>query len=219
MGPGCLRGAPAEEFVKWVHDDSNPAHNRYMKMLANNTHAPALRRAHNCIIGNEAASMAVWGGRYGMKQGGASAPRTRAELWRAVNSDEALFSEVLGVLDQRFWFVGVLEELDLSMAVFCALGVCGGNKPLATSKRQRFGGRRLLGGVTGEEEASASGGRRSLLQKHSSKPVGFKLDPQVRQAVAAANKMDERLYAHVRARLHAAAAAHIPSDLAKLAPK
>jgi len=239
MGPGCLKGAPDAELRKWLADESNPAHNRYAKMLANNTLAPPLRRTHNCVIGNEAASMAVWGGRYGMKQGAREAPRSRAELWRAVNNDEGLFRDVLGVLDKRFWFVGILEELDLSMNVFCGLGVCGGKAPPPARGRGRgllAHGRAHLAAPEAAHEGTFDGvfdsepgaelegdappvRRRSLLQKHSSKPVGFRLDGATRNVVAGNNALDQRLFTLVRARLHAAAAAHSPADLAKVSRK
>ena len=42
----------------------------YARMLANNTRAPPLRVRHNCIIGNEEASITVWASRYGQGEGG-----------------------------------------------------------------------------------------------------------------------------------------------------
>lgn len=139
-------------------------------------------------------------------------------------------------MDARFWFVGLLEELDLSMAVFCALGAhCGGGGGSSLGGKTKRGGRgrRVLlrgesdghrrsgegygydgfddrddgddgaRGDDGEKEAerprdgtrgpgdaglgfgmAALGGRRrSLLQKHSAKPEGFKLDDVTRKEV------------------------------------
>ena len=54
-------------------------------------------------------------------------PHTRASCWCHPCCCSA---QVLGVLDTRFWFVGILEDLDLSMATFCALGA-----PLSTPAR------------------------------------------------------------------------------------
>jgi hypothetical protein len=98
-------------------------------MLANNSQAEVLSRKHNCIIGNEADSIAVWTGRYGVKSGDSSAPKTRAAMWQALNHDESFYNEVINLLETRFWFVGILEELDLSMSVFCGLGACGSLSP------------------------------------------------------------------------------------------
>jgi len=59
MGKSCLKGAPGSEFKKWLQGSGNPSHNRFIKMLANNTRAPPLRRKHNCAIGNEQATVEV----------------------------------------------------------------------------------------------------------------------------------------------------------------
>jgi hypothetical protein len=147
------------------------------------------------------------------------------------------------VLDTRFWFVGILEELDLSISVFCALGNhCGGGSRNSVIGRGKNGGRgRRLSesgdtyeedlpfnygvyddsskgvddydGSSGNDETSSEDDddrisssmrdngaadydfgneaiqasrkhqRRSLLQKHSSKPIGFKLDSTTRDEV------------------------------------
>jgi hypothetical protein len=160
MANSCLKGAPLAELQKWFKEPSNPAHNRYMKMLADNSAASTLSRKHNCIIGNEADSMAVWGGRYGVKSGDASAPKSRGELWQTLNRDHKLFEEVMDIIENRFWFVGILEELDLSMSVFCALGVC--NLPSSDTRRKgRFPRPRRLThfeeGLLEEEEAQEEG--------------------------------------------------------------
>ena len=238
-------------------------------MLANNTMSPLLRRKHNCILGNEADSLAVWGGRYGLKSaraiaGAKTSVKSRADMWGAINGDETLFEEVLGVLDGRFWFVGILEEMDLSMAVFCALGThCGAAAGgVRHSRVKPKGGRGLLEfgasgpahwDVRGEEQARVFTSRtpgvefdgveidafeseldddfargegglgqrenhrhgRFLLQKHSSKPQGFKLDGKTRDNVAALNVLDGRLYNLARGRMHLAAAKHAPAEYAK----
>lgn len=59
VGKGCLKGAPLGELKKWLSGAGNPAHNRFAKMLANNTRAPPLRRTHNCAIGNEQVTVEV----------------------------------------------------------------------------------------------------------------------------------------------------------------
>jgi len=153
---------------------------------------------------------------------------------------------VLAVLDARFWFIGILEELDLSISVFCALGNhCGGGSKISLTSKGRNGGRSRRLMASGEtfdklklpidngvynddiddaydeilerdnqfsredddmqdfdnhktslraEGASEDDSnenpqrpgvqrRRSLLQKHSSKPVGFRLDGTTRDEV------------------------------------
>jgi len=45
VGQSCLKGARASsELQQWLQGAGNPAHNRFAKMLANNTRAPPLRR-------------------------------------------------------------------------------------------------------------------------------------------------------------------------------
>ena len=62
MSRQCLqsRGGVASAAGAWALAPANPAHNRYAKMLANNTASPLLRREHNCLIGNERDSLALW---------------------------------------------------------------------------------------------------------------------------------------------------------------
>lgn len=53
-------------------------------------------------------------------------------------------------------------------------------------------------------QAPRRSGARTLLQKHSSKPTGFKLAPEVRASIAERNGLDVRLYELAKRRLHEA---------------
>jgi hypothetical protein len=155
----------------------------------------------------------------------------RAALWGALNADAGLLREALGVLEHRFWFVGILEELDRSLSIFCQLSqACGGSgggggKKKKQQQQQQFRAgrrrrRRLLqlrqqpaswagGDVSDDEEegggkqARREGGRRrrSLLQKHSSKPRSFQLGADLRAAIEERNALDMAIYRHAKAKL------------------
>ena len=100
------KGNKTTAFLQWALDESCSAHNRYARMLANHSTSDALEvltHTHNCLIGNEEASIRVWQSRY-------AGVRTLGELWSAVNDDDELLLEVVQVLERKFWFVGILEE-------------------------------------------------------------------------------------------------------------
>ena len=238
---GALEGSPSSPssanvgLSRWALAGGNPGHNRYAKMLSNNTDSPVLRKEHNCIIGNEADSLKVWARR---RRRGARTllhgEEEDAELWGALNDDTALLDEALGVLRHRFWFVGILEELETSLAVFCGLSrSCSKLSPVKKSShgmpsrrgrskdRRRKGARRMLHGEAlleedrpyQEHEVQNDEGvfevkgakhkhlRRKILQKHSSKPGGFKLSPELRKEISARNTLDLAIYQHAREQL------------------
>jgi len=179
-----------------------------------------------------------------VKSGNADAPKSRGGMWEALNRDQTLYNEVMDIIEHRFWFVGILEELDLSMTVFCGLGVCGGGG----GGKRRQGMRHLLSSASfsssykslmvkdseeqeenddnerrqvnhEEEEEEEEGevlstGRRQLLQKHSAKPSNFKLDSISREQIANLNHLDVKLYRHCRERLHETAIKYTP-EIAK----
>ena len=82
-------GNKTTAFLKWALDESCPGHNRYARMMANHTTAEAvdvMTKPHNCLVGNEDASIRVWQSRY-------AGIATLGELWTAVNYDDALLAE------------------------------------------------------------------------------------------------------------------------------
>ena len=54
------------------------------------------------------------------------------QLWTAVNYDDSLLLEVVRVIETKFWFVGILEESDISIALWYKLFV-GGSKTYKVS--------------------------------------------------------------------------------------
>ena len=70
-------------------------------------------------------STRVWQSRYDGVQ-------TLGQLWTAVNYDDSLLLEVVRVIETKFWFVGILEESDISIALWYKLFV-GGSKTYKVS--------------------------------------------------------------------------------------
>jgi hypothetical protein len=172
----------AESFKAWLQHPDNAAHARYARFLlpragsGGRDGAALLQREHNCLAGDHEGTVRHWSallaahGSVGVPAGAAgqaAAAATLQEVTAAMNQDKALRGAATAVLLHRFWFVGILEDLEASYEAFCELGGyqrCGSRPP---------------------DNAG---------QMHAGVKPSFALDPDARRLIAQHNLLDLHLY-------------------------
>jgi hypothetical protein len=169
----------AKSFNDWLQHPDNAAHARYARFLlprvgsGGSNGAALLNREHNCLAGDHEGTVRHWSALLAAHGSSTMAPSSRGgptrlqEITTAINNDKALQDAATTVLLQRFWFVGILEDLEASYEAFCELG-----------RYKRCGSR----------PADNTG------QKHSGIKPAFALDAEARRIITQHNKLDMHLY-------------------------
>lgn len=141
-------------------------------------------------------SRQVWRARYGIWRG------REAEIADRVNTDGDLVDEAIRV-SEAFWFIGLKEQPDVSVALLCRLGNyerCEHLEP--KKKRKHRGGRRALAAINmkmlkGSGPSGQTGGGGDDHHRHSSRPKGFALSATTRDSIEARNAGERALYEHI----------------------
>ena len=119
-----------------------------------------------------------------------------------MNTDGDLVDEAIRV-SEAFWFIGLKEQPDVSVALLCRLGNyerCEHLEP--KKKRKHRGGRRALAAINmkmlkGSGPSGQTGGGGDDHHRHSSRPKGFALSATTRDLIEARNAGERALYKHI----------------------
>jgi len=169
----------AKSFNAWLQHPDNAAHARYARFLlpragsGGHNGAALLNREHNCLAGDHEGTVRHWSallaahGNSAIPSSSGGGPTRLQDITTVINNDKALQDAATTFMLQRFWFVGILEDLEASYEAFCELG-----------RYKRCGSRPVEN--TG--------------QKHSGVKPAFALDAEARRIIAQHNKLDMHLY-------------------------
>jgi len=167
----------ADEFSDWLRHKDNPAHARYgrffiprtlgdeMEDLKKSLAAALLFREHNCLAGDSVNTLKHW--QAVLQKTISVNVESLSDVTTAMNTNPHLRESAMDVLLGRFWFVGILENIESSYTAFCELGhfaACGTRPPA--------------------NEAIA----------HSSKKTKFVISPEMRLMIEERNSLDISLY-------------------------
>jgi hypothetical protein len=178
-------------LVAWIQAPVNPALNRQTKFLAAfGEHQP--RKAHwQSCDANDKFCCLSYGGLEREYIGSYGGMTSNMTLERAINGQDELADTAIALLNSRFYFVGLQEQLSRSVNLFVELLV------------QRPGAIRLEAEQQLKEASLAATklafghGRDAHSSRLPPSLEGYSPALHILDAIKSANRLDERVYAHV----------------------